>query len=86
MECRSTRATPTAPHEMRYTKKDAETVPAKHTVYLDAADMEKAAIMYVRHLWGECEEIKSSPTDTAVLALGSPKDEQDHRLVWHTTD
>ena len=71
---------------MRYDKVDAQAVPAKHTVCLDQTDMEKAAIMYVRHLWGECEEIKSSPSDTAVLSLGSSENERDHRLVWHTKD
>lgn len=72
---------------MRYEKKDAETMPAKHTVYLDATDMERAAIRYVRFMAGNSEHgVKASPTDSAVLALGSPRDELDHKLVWHTDD
>lgn len=73
---------------MRYDKKDAETMPARHTVCLDATDMEKAAIMYVKHMWAQGweEALMACPTDSAVLSLGSPKDEYDHKLVWHTKD
>lgn len=72
---------------MRYNKKDAETVPAKHTVYLDATDMERAAIRYVRFMAENLEHgVKECPTDSAVLVLGSPRAEEDHRLVWHTKD
>lgn len=72
---------------MRYEKKDAETMPAKHIVYLNATDMEKAAIRYVRFMAGNLEHgVKASPTDSAVLALGSPDSENDHRLIWHTKD
>lgn len=71
---------------MRYEKRDVATVPAKHTVCLDAADLERAAIRYVRFIAGNLEHgVKASPTDSAVLSLATSR-EQDHKLVWHTKD
>ena len=69
---------------MRYDKKDAETMPARHTVFLDATDMERAAIRYVRFMAENLEHgVKAPPSDSAVLSLATSR-EQDHMLIWHT--
>jgi len=70
---------------MKYDKVDAQVMPARHTVGLNAADMEKAAIMYVKHTWAQGEEgLMACPTDSAVLSRGTVETEQDYKLVWHT--